>query len=88
MGSPFSPRWKEMMVQFMVKPPEGLDDLLPFERLLTEISTLFINLPDDRIDNETNYAQSRIYELLDLDRSTVWVTSDNDPVHSWLKKTL
>jgi hypothetical protein len=77
-----------MMVQFMVKPPEGLDDLLPFERLLTEISTLFINLPDDRIDNETNYAQSRIYELLDLDRSTVWVTSDNDPVHSWLKKTL
>jgi len=68
-----------MMVQSMVKTPEGLDGLLPFERLLTEVSTLFINLPADRIDNEINSAQSRICELLDLDRATLWVTSDNDP---------
>jgi len=68
-----------MMAQSMVKPPEGLDDLLPFERLLTEISTLFINLPADKIDNEIAAAQRRICELLDIDRSTLWITSDVDP---------
>jgi PAS domain S-box-containing protein len=68
-----------MMARLGINPDEGLDELLPFETLLTEISTLFINLPADRIDNEINSAQSRICELLDLDRSTLWVTSDNDP---------
>ena len=52
---------------------------MPFETLLTEISTLFINLPANRIDNEINSAQSRICELLDLDRSTLWATADTDP---------
>jgi len=63
----------------MIKPPEELDDLLPFERLLTEISTPFINLPADQIDNEIVAKQRRICELLDIDRSTLWTTSDDDP---------
>jgi formate hydrogenlyase transcriptional activator len=67
------------MNRSMVKPPEGLDDLLPFERLLTEISTLFINLPADQIDSEIVAAQRRICEFLDIDRSTLWRTSDDDP---------
>ena len=67
------------MSQSGIKPYEELDELLPFERLLTEISTLFINLPADKIDNEIVAAQGRICEFLDLDRSTLWITSEDDP---------
>ena len=67
------------MVQSGIKPHEELHDLLPFERILAEISTFFINLPADQIDNEIDAAQSRICELLDLDRSTLWLTSEDDP---------
>ena len=61
------------MVQSGIKPHEELHELLPFERLLAEISTLFINLPADQIDNEIKAAQSRICEFLDIDRSTLWI---------------
>ncbi len=67
------------MAQSGMKPHEELDKLLPFERLLTEISTLFINLPADQIDSEIVTAQRRICELLDIDRSTLWMTSEVDP---------
>ena len=67
------------MVQSGIKPQEELDELLPFERLLAEISTLFINLPADKIDNEIVAAQRRICEFLDLDRSTLWIASEDDP---------
>ncbi len=66
-------------MQSGIEPHEGLEELSPFERLLTEISTLFINLPADRIDQEIDSAQRRICKLLDIDRSTLWVTSDGDP---------
>jgi PAS domain S-box-containing protein len=68
-----------MMAQSGIKAHEGLDELSPFERLLTEISTSFIGLSADQIDNEIAAAQSRICELLDLDRSTLWITSADDP---------
>jgi formate hydrogenlyase transcriptional activator len=67
------------MAQSEIKPHEEPHELLPFERLLAEISTLFINLPADQIDTEIVAAQSRICELLDLDRSSLWITSENDP---------
>jgi formate hydrogenlyase transcriptional activator len=67
------------MAQSGIKPQEELDELLAFERLLTEISTLFINLPTDKIDNEIVAAQRRICELLDIDRSTLWIASEDDP---------
>jgi len=67
------------MAQSGIKPHEELDELLPFERLLADISTLFINLPADQIDNEIVAAQSHICELLDIDRSTLWITSEVDP---------
>jgi signal transduction histidine kinase len=72
-------RWKASMVQSGIKPHVELHELLPFERILAEISTFFINLPADQIDNEIDAAQSRICELLDLDRSTLWLTSEDDP---------
>ena len=67
------------MVQSGIKPHEELHELLSLERLLVEISTFFINLPADQIDNEIVAAQSRICELLDLDRSALWITSEDDP---------
>ncbi len=68
-----------MAVQSGIEPHIGLEELSPFERLLTEISTLFINLPADRIDQEIDSAQSRICKLLEIDRSTLWVASADDP---------
>jgi transcriptional regulator with GAF, ATPase, and Fis domain len=67
------------MVQSGIKTHQEPQELLPFERLLAEISTLFINLPADQIDNEIKAAQSRICEFLKIDRSTLWITSEDDP---------
>ena len=67
------------MAQSGIKSHEELDELLPFERLLAEISTFFINLPADQIGNEIVAAQKRICELLDLDRSALLLTAQDDP---------
>lgn len=67
------------MVQSGIKPHEELHELPSLERLLVEISTFFINLPADPIDNEIVAAQSRICELLDIDRSVLWTVSEDDP---------
>lgn len=55
------------------------DDSLPFERLFAEISTLFINLPADRIDEEIAAAQKLVCAHLDIDRSTLWEATATDP---------
>ncbi len=52
---------------------------LQFEKLLIDISTLFVNLPADRIDDEIIEAQNRICEYLDLDRSALWQFSNKEP---------
>jgi len=67
------------MVQSGIKTHQEPQELLPFERLLAETSTLFINLPADQIDNEIKAAQSRICEFLEIDRSTLWISSQDDP---------
>jgi transcriptional regulator with GAF, ATPase, and Fis domain len=56
-----------------------LEERLRFETLLAEISARFINLPADQIDSEIEGAQRRICELLDLDRSTLWQTTEREP---------
>jgi PAS domain S-box-containing protein len=62
-----------------IEPHNEPQDLLPFERLLAEISTSFINLPAGRIGDEIVAAQKRICELLDLDRSALLLTAQDDP---------
>jgi PAS domain S-box-containing protein len=62
-----------------IEPHNEPQDLLPFERLLAEISTSFINLPADRIGDEIVAAQKRICELLDIDRSALLLTAQDDP---------
>jgi two-component system sensor kinase FixL len=72
------------MAQSGIRPHEELHEMLPFERLLAEISTFFINLPAIQIDKEIDAVQRRICELLDLDRSTLWLSSGDDPEMLWL----
>jgi formate hydrogenlyase transcriptional activator len=56
-----------------------LEERLRFEALLAETSARFVNLPSDRIDSEIEEAQRRICELLDLERSSLWQVSVEDP---------
>jgi formate hydrogenlyase transcriptional activator len=56
----------------LIKPESDLDEQMQFKSILFEISTFFINLPSDRIDSQIELAQTRICELLDLDRSSLW----------------
>ena len=57
---------------------EELKTQLQFETLLYEISTGFINLPAEQIDNAIQDAQARVCQVLDLDLSALWQVSDND----------
>lgn len=66
------------MAPFETKPQAEPDKQLRFEALLVEISTLFINLPVDRIDSEIQVAQRRVCEFLDLDRSSLFQVPEED----------
>ena len=67
------------MALLKIKPYSEIDKPLGFEMVLAEISTLFINLPTDRIDSEIEAAQRRVCELLDLDRSTLFQILEEEP---------
>ena len=47
------------------------EDRLRFEALLAETPSRFINLPADRMNDEIEGAQRRIWGFLDLDRSSL-----------------
>ena len=66
------------MAPFEINPHAEVDKLFRFEALLVDISTLFINLPADRIDGEIEVAQRRVCEFLDLDRSSLFQVSEED----------
>ena len=58
---------------------QALEERLKFEALLAEISAHFVNLPTDQIDSDIEEAQRRICKFLDLDRSTLWQTTKQEP---------
>ena len=58
---------------------ESLESRLRFEALLLEISAGFVNLPADRIDAEIEETQRRICECLEIDLSSLWQWSNEDP---------
>jgi formate hydrogenlyase transcriptional activator len=62
-----------------IKTYTEFDKQLRFQMLLVEISTLFINLPADRIDIAIEDAQHSISEFLDVDRSTLWQVCEEEP---------
>jgi PAS domain S-box-containing protein len=52
---------------------------LDFERLLSELSARFINLPASDVDREIMDAERQICDLLQLDTSALWQWSDESP---------
>lgn len=56
-----------------------LEDRLRFEKLLTGISTKFINISIDRLDGEIKAAQRQICEYLGVDICTLWQFSPDRP---------
>jgi formate hydrogenlyase transcriptional activator len=50
-----------------------------FERLVTDISAQFVNLPSGQIDAQIEDAQQRICECLEVDLSALWQWSDESP---------
>ncbi|MFQ6079806.1 MAG: MEDS domain-containing protein, partial [Thermodesulfobacteriota bacterium] len=66
---------------------EALQYRIEFENLITAISTNFINLAPDEIDSGINHALRTIGEFADVDRSYVFLFSDNgtkmDMTHEW-----
>ncbi len=72
-----------------VTPPgaPSVDELLQFERLLSELSASFIDLPAARIDAVIESGLRRIVETLDIDRSTLTRlapdTGELHTTHSW-----
>ncbi len=56
-----------------------LEDSLRFEKMLTVISTQFINISIDRLDSEIKAAQQQICECLGLDLCVLWQFSPAHP---------
>src|SRR5499427_1586876 len=52
---------------------ERLDERLRFERLLSELSNVFINLPTDRVETEIRHALGRVAQALAFDIATLSV---------------
>jgi PAS domain S-box-containing protein len=58
---------------------QRLSELLRFERLISDLSSRFINLPADKVGEEIENAQRRICEALDVDLSDLWeATSETE----------
>ena len=62
---------------FVVTPE--LEDRLRFETLLADISSRFVNVPADCVDQEIQNAQRAICECLGFDHSSLWQSSTQDP---------
>jgi PAS domain S-box-containing protein len=66
---------------------ERLRVLMEFEKLVTSISTQFINLIPSEINKKINHALQRIGEFAGVDRSYVFLFSDNrkkmEHTHEW-----
>ena len=49
---------------------QALEERLRFERLLTDLSATFVNLPPDRIDEKIDKSMKMLVDVLGHDRST------------------
>ena len=52
---------------------------LRFETLIADLSLRFVNVPADRVDREIELAQGAICECLELEHSSLWQTSAQNP---------
>jgi len=58
---------------------DGLRDRLTFEKMLSDISASFINLPAEQIDSMIQDTQRRVCEFLGVDLSALWQLSTENP---------
>ncbi len=69
------------------KAEEALSYRAEFEKLITSISTNFINIPLNEVDNAINLALKKIGEFSKIDRSYVFLAYDDatkaDETHEW-----
>ena len=63
----------------LIAPKKRLMEGPNLELSLANLSTLFINVPADRIDIAIEDAQHSISEFLDVDRSTLWQVCEEEP---------
>ncbi len=70
-----------------LKTEKKLQNRLEFDRVLTAISTQFINLTTDEIDNNINLALERIGRFANYDRSYIYLFDENGRAlknsHGW-----
>jgi len=53
---------------------EALEDRLQFERLLSDLSSKFVNIPNDRVDSEIEDGLRQILEFFQVDRCVLFRT--------------
>lgn len=88
----FSSRGKnsDRKIQGIERSNDSLEEHLPFERLLSRLSTKFINLPANKVSKEIEHALQIIVELLGIDRSSLYQYRENDRslhcTHSWARE--
>jgi PAS domain S-box-containing protein len=72
------------------KAEESLVERLTFESLLSDLSTTFINLPEEEVDSNIGHGLSRIGEFLNIERITLHEFSPNrtelTPSFSWTRE--
>ncbi|WP_289020542.1 sigma 54-interacting transcriptional regulator [uncultured Desulfobacter sp.] len=55
------------------------NELYRFEKLISNISARFINLPAHLLDDQINRAQAEICQTLNIEQSALWLWSDTSP---------
>lgn len=69
---------------------EVLNRRLEFDNLISSISTDFINIPSDRIDSAVNDTLRRIGDFIEVDRSYVFIYSEDGTLmsntHEWCRE--
>ncbi len=64
-------------------PAEPREDHLEFETLILDLSSRFVNLPSDEVDDAIQEALQRVCEFLDIDLAVLWQTTALDETDLW-----
>jgi len=90
--------WKDTQKELQTKPLSKIEETLQktnkerlrFERLLTELSTAFVKIPSDEVDDKVEAVLQRIGEILGVDRTDfvqlITETGQVEITHSWTVK--